>query len=786
MTQTFDPRRHDPGEPILADVIETTDAAETTSTIYTMSVGDTFYGTISSSSDEDWIRVELTAGTTYEIAHDGITLSDPLVRLYDGNGTQIASNDDGGPGLNSLLEFTAGTTGTYYISADAYATRTGSYVLSLTEFTPPPPPGVTGTIEELGTFLMEETDGIQRTYNTSQSNQITVDISGLTAAGQQLARWAMDAWEMVANIDFVVQNDGVQGNEMITVDDEDSGAFAYFPNSGSTSTARGNNTNGVELNVSRAWLTSSGTTIDSYSFQTYIHEFGHALGLHHQGFYNFTPGGPPITYGNSAYFTNDSWQMSVMSYFSQTENTSTNASFAYVAGAMMADIWAIQQFYGAPDQNSATAGDTTYGAGSGLDNYMDKLFDWLSTGATSSTVTGNRVAFTVYDRDGVDTFDFGFSAEAARLDMREAQFSDFGTDIGILGIAQGTVIENAILGSGNDTVTGNGAANRLTTNAGDDSITAGDGADTISGGAGQDTVNAGAGADQVQGGNGRDLVYLNQGDDIFTDTAQNDANGRDTVFGGLGDDTVMGGGGADEFHGGDGDDLLNGGEGDDLIYGGIQFDTINGGAGDDTVIGGDGRDRVFLDAGDDRFVDNDQGGDFGRDTVFGGAGNDTIAGGSGGDEFHGGDGDDLLNGGEGDDLIYGGIQFDTINGGIGDDTIFGGDGRDVINLGSGNDRYVDTNQTGDMGQDIITGGSGADTFVFGPVISVDRITDFEIGLDRLKLSSALVGGRTAGEVVDQMFVTGAGYISFVAGAGQMIHLDHITDATGLAGFIDIV
>ncbi|MEN9062989.1 M66 family metalloprotease [Ponticoccus litoralis] len=162
----------------------------------------------------------------------------------------------------------------------------------------------------------------------------------------------MEAWEMVVNLDFVEVSSG----EMITVDDEDSGAFAYYPNSGSTSIAEGDNTNGVELNIAQDWLPAYGTTLDSYSFRTFVHEFGHTIGLHHLGDYDASQGA--ITYENSAYFSNDSWQISAMSYFSQTDNTSINASYAYTSGAMMADILAIQDFYGPPDADSATVPGT--------------------------------------------------------------------------------------------------------------------------------------------------------------------------------------------------------------------------------------------------------------------------------------------------------------------------------------------------------------------------------------------------------------------------------------------
>jgi serralysin len=775
MTQTFDPTRHLDGGPIFAEITEGADAAENRTTAYTMSVGDTFSGTISSSSDEDWIRVELTEGVTYQIAHNGISLSDPLVRLYDASGAQIAFNDDivFGVNLNAQLQYTATTTGTYYISADAYSTSTGSYALSLTEFTPPPPIGTTGTLEELATFLMEGTEGVQRVYDTSASNQITVNLSGLTPDGQQLARWAMDAWEMVANIDFVEVSSG----EMITVDDEDSGAFAYYPNSGSTN-------DGVELNVEEAWLDRNGTTIDSYSFQTYVHEFGHAIGLRHQGNYDASQGS--TTYQNDAYFTNDSWQMTVMSYFSQTENTSVDATFAYLGGAMMADVYAVQEFYGAPGISSATTGNTTYGQGSNLGNYLDDVFDWLATGNTTDDVTGNLMAFTIYDRGGIDMLNFGFLTQATQLDMRVQQFSDFGSNIGIMGIAHNTIIENAITGAGNDTVTGNVVNNTITTGAGNDSVVSGQGNDTVYAGTGNDTVFAGEGNDMVWGGNGQDLVFLNQGDDLFNDNAQGGELGNDTVFTGLGNDTVEGGNGDDVFYGEDGNDLINGRLGNDLIFGGNNFDTISAGEGNDTVFGGNGRDLVFLNQGDDLYNDNGQGGELGQDTVFGGFGNDTIEGGNGNDQFFGEDGNDVINGRLGNDSIYGGNQFDTIFGGDGNDLIFGGNGQDQIFMGAGNDRYVDTNQGGNLGRDNITGGAGADTFVFGGVISDDTIFDFEVGVDRLELASALVGGRTAQQVEDQLFNTGDGYVYLFIASGQAIYLDNVLSTDGLAGSIDIV
>jgi len=318
-----------------------------------------------------------------------------------------------------------------------------------------PAPTAPASVEEMAAFL---TDGFwggrQYTFSTST---ITVNLDALTFAGRQLARWAMEAWEMVSALDFVEVGSG----EMITVDDAQSGAFAYAPGTGSTASE-------VELNISTNWLSVSGTSLDSYSFQTYVHEFGHAIGLGHQGHYDGF-----ASYGVNNTFANDSWQMSVMSYFSQTDNTATDASYGYAAGPMMVDIYAIQSLYGAPGAAGVTAGDTVFGQGSSLGNYLDPLFDWFATGTPSALVTGTDMAFTLYDQGGTDRLDLGFlgAGEHANIDMNGGAFSDIGAQISVFAVALGTVIETLSLGAGNDTVMGNGADNLIQSGQGNDSVT---------------------------------------------------------------------------------------------------------------------------------------------------------------------------------------------------------------------------------------------------------------------------------------------------------------------------
>ena len=121
----------------MADVIETTDAAGDTTTAYILGIGQTARGTISSTADHDWYKINLTAGQTYTFALVGTGAShlyDPNLRLFGTDGANLlASNDNGLPNNNSIITFTASTSGAYYLDA-GYGSfgNTGQYGLSAT------------------------------------------------------------------------------------------------------------------------------------------------------------------------------------------------------------------------------------------------------------------------------------------------------------------------------------------------------------------------------------------------------------------------------------------------------------------------------------------------------------------------------------------------------------------------------------------------------------------------------------------------------------------------------
>lgn len=348
-----------------------------------------------------------------------------------------------------------------------------------------------------------------------------------------------------------------------------------------------------------------------------------------------------------------------------------------------------------------------------------------------------------------------------------------------------------LLGSDDLSMTAASTGSWIQGNSGNNTLIGQGGNDRLDGNAGNDTLNGGGGNDILEGGNGADVYIFapNDGFDrvldfslaedridisstglqfsdlVITDTATgalvlyDDSSNPDFgVFhleniaaGDLsavnfiaipsGDNTVTGSNGNDRLDGTLASEIIRGLDGDDTLY---------ATGGDDILEGGTGNDRLFVDSAADTVVEH---AGEGYDRVL--ASVSSIL----SDHVEAGN----LTGS--DDLSMTAASTGSwVQGNSGNNTLTGGEASDRLDGNGGSDRII-----GGRANDVLEGGTGADDFVFVIGDGVDRILDFELGIDGIDLSG------TGLAYADLTISDGAGF-ALVDYGSDLIRVDGVTAA----------
>ncbi|MEL6421146.1 MAG: M10 family metallopeptidase C-terminal domain-containing protein [Pseudomonadota bacterium] len=242
---------------------------------------------------------------------------------------------------------------------------------------------------------------------------------------------------------------------------------------------------------------SSNPTIGSYTWATIIHETGHTVGLAH----THNPDSINNSWtGRRMNWDRDMMEYSVMSYRSfeggSTTGGYTNETYGYAQTLMTYDLAALQHLYGA--DYTSNAGNTTY-------TFSQTTGEMFIDGVGQGTPGANRIFRTIWDGNGIDTYDLSNYTSNLDIDLTPGQFSTLSpfqlANLGSGETARGNVwnallpdddprglIENATGGTGSDTIVGNRAANVLTGNDGADYLVGAGDDDTLIGGNDDDVL----------------------------------------------------------------------------------------------------------------------------------------------------------------------------------------------------------------------------------------------------------------------------------------------------------
>ncbi|MDQ4086673.1 MAG: M10 family metallopeptidase C-terminal domain-containing protein [Pseudomonadota bacterium] len=588
------------------------DIAGDASTTASLTVnGPKIISTLNVPGDQDWFRVDLQAGVTYEFGQymtrngpSGVPLADAYLEIYDAAGNLITQADGGGPftpsGLDALLTFTPTQSGTYYVNARSYDNesadgddgelvgdyevfaRTSSYTPYYdldsplhsidwgTQFdgTSRNPDGAEGP-RPTGNELENKIGGKNVLYvyfaregevfvdNAADPLNLTTTIvaKGLQPWERQAFENVFDAFEQVADLVYVETEDRYAADIVVIT-------YSGTPGTGPSLLGRMSppdtpSEGQTEYNSGDKRWTEQDLQPGGFYFSTLIHEFGHGHGMAHPhdngGRSSIMRGveAKPLpelfSYTNGAYDLNQGIY-TMMSYQDGWEKSPYGQTSSTAGYGWIGSLMAL---------DIAVIQDK-YGVNeewaTGNDVYVLRDDNSKAEFDENGNVTKEATSYkSIWDAGGVDSIVYNGS-KAANIDLRPATLKYEEGGGGWISYAYGI-----------------------------------HGGYTIANGVTIENATSGSGNDRLIGNEARNVLTGNAGSDWLSGNG-----GNDTVYGGIGNDTAGGGAGTDAIYGGLGNDALYGGDGNDILKGGPGGDRLFGGKGKDVLEGGAGYDRFYF------------------------------------------------------------------------------------------------------------------------------------------------------------------------------------------------
>ena len=780
---------------LIGDTVE-----DDTSTTATLTVGDpSTIGTLETIGDEDYYRVELEAGQSYEIGHyayvggpSGVPNFDPYVEVLDADGNLLVSGDGGAStvynnlnsGFDVLLSFTPDESGTYFINARGYDTdptngttgdSVGDYELFVREASPfayqpyydtdsplysldwgsqvdgtsrnpdgaegPRPTGNAATGHAWNPYGIEGKNVI--TYYFARQGEIFIDEDPTTpGTTDTIVASGFEEWEKAVYLEAFGAYSKVADIVYVEVQDRTDADFVLI-------TYEGTPGPGVSLlgRMSPPDEENEGRTEFNAADERWTEE-----GLAPGGF-SFTTLIHELGHGHGLAHPHDNGGRSGV----MNGVESDGVAFSYTTGDYdlnqgVYTMMSYQDGWQTSPYGQADTGDPYGWLGSlmafDIAAIQDKYGvneEW-ATGDDSYVLKDVNAAGTYYsaiwDAGGTDEIVYS-GARDANIDLRPATLRYEEGGGGWLSYAFGI-----------------------------------HGGFTIANGVTIENARSGDGADVLIGNEAANLLTSGYGDDILVGNG-----GNDTLNGGGHNDALHGGDGADALHGGSGNDTLHGGAGMDVLDGGNHGnDRLDGGSGADTMTGGTGHDTYVVDDRGDMVVELGSGGtDIVESSIDYQLPTHTewlVLTGSSGVEGRGNSGDNRLFGNGGNNFLNGGGGDDRVEGGAGADRIYGAGGNDTLVGGSGRDGFFFNTAPGDGNVDRILDFSVADD-----VINLARYTFTAISNVGTLSASAFVQGRAAADANDRiLYDQASGEIFYDAdgsGAAAAVLFATVTAGTAL-------